>query len=149
MSTLLGKMLIAKTRMPIRIVPFNHGLNQNGELASGDVVLCVGEGYAGGKCHFIHGEHTWSAHARDFEVAEPSTKFKGMSFCFTGTLSTTREFYKTLVMLHDGNAVPAVSKALNYLVMQDKESTSTKAVKARQLGIKCINESEFMRMIYA
>ena len=41
----------------------------------------------------------------------------------------------------------AVTKELNYLVIADPASTSSKAVKARKLGTKLITEEELMAMI--
>jgi DNA ligase (NAD+) len=40
-----------------------------------------------------------------------------------------------------------VSKGLDYLVIADPASTSSKAVKARKLGTVCIGEAELMEIL--
>ena len=46
----------------------------------------------------------------------------------------------------NGGTVASVSKNLDYLVIADPSSTSSKAVKARKLGVTLISEDEFMGM---
>ena len=46
-----------------------------------------------------------------------------------------------------GRVLAAVTKELQYLVIADQASTSSKAVKARKLGTKLITEEELMAMI--
>jgi DNA ligase (NAD+) len=40
-----------------------------------------------------------------------------------------------------------VTKELNYLVIADVESTSSKAVKARKYGTKLIDEEQLLRLV--
>ncbi|MDD5650469.1 MAG: NAD-dependent DNA ligase LigA [Candidatus Nanoarchaeia archaeon] len=84
-----------------------------------------------------------------------SNKFAGMSFCFTGAIQAikpdgkryTREDMLALVKANGGIAEDSVNKGLTYLVMVDPSSTSSKAQKARQLGITILSESDFFKML--
>ena len=40
-----------------------------------------------------------------------------------------------------------VAKGLNYLVSDDKDSSSSKMIKAKSLGITLISSEEFLKMI--
>jgi DNA ligase (NAD+) len=71
----------------------------------------------------------------------------GMSFCFTGSSTLPRAELTRLVEAKGGRALAAVTKELQYLVIADPASTSSKAVKARKLGTKLITEEELMAMI--
>ena len=77
---------------------------------------------------------------------KPSGKLGGKSFCFTGKMSRPRAELESKVVAN-GGAGASVSKGLNYLVIADPSSTSSKAVKARKLGVELISEDEFMSMI--
>lgn len=46
-----------------------------------------------------------------------------------------------------GGSVGNVSKGLSYLVIADPSSTSSKAVKARELGCTLISEDDFLGMV--
>lgn len=71
----------------------------------------------------------------------------GLSFCFTGELKTMkRQDAEKLVKELGGSAKSSVTKDLSYLVTNDTESGSSKNVKARSLGIKIINEEEFLKL---
>ena len=71
----------------------------------------------------------------------------GKTFCFTGTLPKPRKEYEDLVEKHGGTVLSGVTKELNYLVMADPNSGSTKAEKARRYGTKCIGPEEFDAII--
>ncbi|MBI4586447.1 MAG: NAD-dependent DNA ligase LigA [Planctomycetes bacterium] len=82
-------------------------------------------------------------------------KFSGMTFCFTGAVESTnpatgkrwtRKELEDLVRSLGGKPLSDVTGALNYLVMADPESTSSKAQKARQLGTRILSEEEFLKM---
>jgi DNA ligase (NAD+) len=73
----------------------------------------------------------------------------GSSFCFTGAMSTPRAKLQNLVKDNGGSVKTSVGKGLNYLVIADPSSTSSKAKAARKLGTKLISEQEFMDMIDA
>ena len=71
----------------------------------------------------------------------------GATFCFTGASTLTRPELTRLVESKGGRVLAAVTKELQYLVIADQASTSSKAVKARKLGTKLITEEELMAMI--
>lgn len=71
----------------------------------------------------------------------------GMTFCFTGTSSKPRAELTQMVEGAGGRVLAAVTKDLQYLVIADPASTSSKAVKARKLGTKLITEAEMEAMI--
>jgi len=69
----------------------------------------------------------------------------GKSFCITGKLNKiTRNDAKNLIISLGGQFKSGVTKTLTYLVTNDPSSGSSKNVKARNLGIKIITESEFL-----
>ena len=72
-------------------------------------------------------------------------KFSGSSFCFTGTMQRPRKELEALVV-DNGGICRSVSKELTYLVA-DPMSMSSKAVKARRLGVKLISEADFLKMV--
>lgn len=83
---------------------------------------------------------------------EPITKLKagpllGKTFCFTGTLSKPRKELEQLVEDNGGTLLAGVTKELNYLVMADPSSGSSKSQKARQYGTQCIDEAGFFAML--
>ncbi|OAM91771.1 NAD-dependent DNA ligase LigA [Termitidicoccus mucosus] len=69
------------------------------------------------------------------------------SFCFTGASSVPRLQLKAMAEAKGHSVKDSVGKGLDYLVMADPHSTSSKAVKARNLGTKCINEAEFYTIL--
>jgi DNA ligase (NAD+) len=73
----------------------------------------------------------------------------GKTFCFTGSLPRPRKEYEALVEKHGGRVLSAVTKDLNYLVMSDPNSGSTKAEKARKYGTQCIDADGFMALVDA
>ena len=81
-----------------------------------------------------------------FQKQNITNKLNGKSFQFTGSMNKSREEMEMLVMNNGGRLV-SVSKKLDYLVIADVNSASTKAMKARELGIKLINENKFLKML--
>lgn len=73
----------------------------------------------------------------------------GKTFCFTGTLPRPRKEYEQLVEKHGGTVLSGVTKDLDYLVLADPNSASTKAEKARKYGTQCIDANAFMALIEA
>jgi len=71
----------------------------------------------------------------------------GKTFCFTGTLPRPRKEYEDLVEQHGGRVLSSVTKGLDYLVLADPSSASTKAEKARKYGTKCIDADAFMDIV--
>ncbi len=75
-----------------------------------------------------------------------SSAFKGMKFVFTGTLSSfKRETAKKLVRERGGEVVSSVSKNVTYVVVG--ASSGSKFEKAKKLGVKCIDEETFKRLL--
>lgn len=68
--------------------------------------------------------------------------FDGMSFVITGTLSRPRAEIQKDIKNLGGSVGSAVSKNTDVLVTNDPESNSSKAKKARELGIKIWTELE-------
>lgn len=71
-------------------------------------------------------------------------KLKGKSFCFTGKLKNSRKYYENIVN-ENGGQIKSVVKSLDYLVVG--EDAGAKLERAKGLGVKTINESEFMEMV--
>jgi len=80
--------------------------------------------------------------------SEESQPMRGLSFCFTGELNSMKrgeaeEKIKSL----GAQSKSSVVKGLTYLVTNDPASGSSKNKKARELGIKIINEDEFLALL--
>jgi DNA ligase (NAD+) len=71
----------------------------------------------------------------------------GMKFCITGELSQPRSVIEKKIKMSGGLLVSSVSKNTNYLLTNEKESTSSKFLKAKELGIKIISEEELLSLI--
>ncbi len=72
----------------------------------------------------------------------------GMTFCFTGSLERMkRADAERLVRQAGGEARSNVSRDLSRLVTNDPESGSSKARRARELGVPIISEDEFLTML--
>jgi DNA ligase (NAD+) len=82
-------------------------------------------------------------------AAKQGGPLAGKSFCITGKQSRPRKEIEQLIGDHGGRVLGGVSQGLDYLLIDDPESTSSKAVKARKLGTKLISEGELMAMIGA
>ena len=73
---------------------------------------------------------------------------KGLSFCFTGELiRMKRNQAEEKVKSLGGSAKSTVVKDLSYLVTNDPESGSAKNKKARELGVKIIDEEAFLSLL--
>ncbi len=73
-------------------------------------------------------------------------KLKGKTFILTGSLKTlTRSGAEKRIRLLGGHPLSSVSKETNYIVTG--KNPGSKLAKARQLGIKIIEEKEFLKMI--
>ena len=77
-------------------------------------------------------------------------KLEGKSFCFTGkaeAIDGGRKACEKLVKDNGGIVASGVSKTLSYLVTDDLDSTSSKTVKAKSLGIPMISSFQFADML--
>lgn len=82
--------------------------------------------------------------------------FKGKSFCFTGDIPITnpdtnspytRKEFQAFVEKFGGVNKTGVSKKLDILVMADPNSTSTKAKKAKDMGVELWSCEKFLQAI--
>jgi DNA ligase (NAD+) len=80
------------------------------------------------------------------EISLGEGPLKGLKFCITGELSEPRPQMEKLIK-NKGGVIAGVSKNLNYLVTNENESTSSKFVKAKSLGIPIINEHQLLKLL--
>ncbi len=90
--------------------------------------------------------------AAGVEIVEPAVEsegekpLEGLTFVFTGELdSMTRAEAQELVRKLGGRAASSVSRKTDYVVVG--KNPGSKYTKAQQLGVKIINEEEFLRMV--
>ena len=70
-------------------------------------------------------------------------KFEGKTFCITGKLSRNRSELVDYIEKNGGRVSGSVSKNTDYLINNDKGSSSSKNRKAIELGISIITENDF------
>lgn len=89
-------------------------------------------------------------------VTITSEQIGGESILFTGAFVSidpttgkryTRERLEALIVEKGYSVATTVNKELGYLVTSDPDSTSSKMVKAKKLGVKILSESDFFNMI--
>jgi DNA ligase (NAD+) len=73
----------------------------------------------------------------------------GKTFCITGTHSRSRKELVSLIEQRGARVLASVTQGLDYLVIADPASTSTKAVKARRYGTKLLDEPGLMALLGA
>jgi DNA ligase (NAD+) len=78
---------------------------------------------------------------------EAAGPLSGVTFAFTGSATRPRGELTHLVESNGGRVLGTVTKELNYLVIADPQSASSKAVKARQYGTKLITEDDFIAVL--
>ena len=78
------------------------------------------------------------------EKAEHST-LEGRTFVITGTHAMSRKEITSLIERHGGRVTGSVSKSTNYLVAG--ESPGSKLDRARELGVRVIDEHELVAML--
>ncbi len=71
----------------------------------------------------------------------------GTSVCFTGAMAIERSEIELMAESRGLIVKTGVSKKLDILVVADADSLSTKAKKARDLGIRIVHESVFIQML--
>ncbi len=82
----------------------------------------------------------------DVKKQVKSAKFEGMTFVLTGTLPTmTRDEAKAIIEENGGKTSGSVSKKTS--VVLAGEEAGSKLTKAQTLGVKIIDEEEFLRMV--
>ncbi|AKT39807.1 NAD-dependent DNA ligase LigA [Chondromyces crocatus] len=70
-----------------------------------------------------------------------------LTFCFTGSGTRPRGELTQLVESNGGRVLGSVTKELNYLILADPSSASSKAEKARKYGTKLITEEQLEQLI--
>ena len=74
---------------------------------------------------------------------ESGLPLAGNTFCITGTLERPRKFYEDIIR-ENGGTVKGISRSLDYLVAGEK--AGSKLEKAKNWGVKVIDEDALMRM---
>lgn len=99
---------------------------------------------------FDYTEADFIAKELDFIVPEEKEEIptvEGMIFVITGKLSKTRDEIKKNIENHGGKVTSSVSSKTNYLVCNDKNSTTGKSADAKKLGIPVITEEELNKLL--
>ena len=81
------------------------------------------------------------------EISLGEGPLSGAKFCITGELSSPRAEIEKIIKKNGGVMVTSVSKNTTYLLTNETESSSSKFVKAKSLGIAIIDESKLMKII--
>ncbi len=71
----------------------------------------------------------------------------GLKFCITGELSSPRGDFEKLIKKNGGVMVSSVSKNTSYLITNETDGSSSKFVKAKDLGIPIVSENKLLKMI--
>lgn len=80
------------------------------------------------------------------EIKEKTDIFAGLTFVLTGTLPTmTRNEASDIITANGGKVSSSVSKKTSFVLAG--EEAGSKLTKAQSLGIKIINENEFLEMV--
>lgn len=80
---------------------------------------------------------------------EEAGPLAGLSFCFSGPATRPRKELAAIVENNGGQVASGVKKGLDYLVLSDPESTTSKAQKARKIGTEIIDEAAFEALVEA
>ena len=74
---------------------------------------------------------------------------KDFTFVITGSLNNfeNRDQMIEYIEQNGGRVVKSISNNVNYLINNDINSTSSKNIKAKELGIEIITEEDFMEMV--
>lgn len=78
-----------------------------------------------------------------------SNALEGLSFVITGSLNrfANRDDMIEFIENNGGKVVSSISSKVSYLINNDIDSHSTKNIKAKDLGIKIINEDTFFDLV--
>lgn len=79
-------------------------------------------------------------------IEKLGSSLTGSNICITGELSAPRKDIELLIKQNGGLCVGSVSKKTTYLLTNETGSSSSKFVKAKELGIKIITEAELVSM---
>jgi DNA ligase (NAD+) len=78
--------------------------------------------------------------------ATPVAAIQGKTFVITGKLSRKRDDIKAEIESLGGKVTGSVSSKTDYLICNDKNSTTGKSADAKKLGIKIITENEYINL---
>lgn len=149
--SVLGKILVSKAKTDICL---QNGSTQS--VPAGTILLIISE--TSSEAKFIldnvpgylprstSGVWGWTP-------VEAEDKLHGKTFVFTGALSNTREYFKTITELFGGKVGTGVSSSTDFLVtgdptyMGNTNYSSAKTKKAKALNVPVINEAQFRKMI--
>ena len=82
----------------------------------------------------------------DASTAATSQAFQGLQIVLTGTLSgLTRDEAKALIEARGGRVTSSVSKKTSLLVAGN--DAGSKYDKAKELGVRCVDEAEFLKIL--
>ena len=81
------------------------------------------------------------------KVNAMNNDYAGKTFVLTGKAPHPRSYYEELIKKAGGLVGSAVNSKTDFLVMADVNSTSTKAKKARELGVTLINPEQAEEML--
>jgi DNA ligase (NAD+) len=71
----------------------------------------------------------------------------GLTFVVTGSLSVERRIVESSIVNHGGKVSGSVSKKTSFLIAGDDANSSSKYVKAIQLGIPIMSEKDLLEKI--
>lgn len=151
----VGKILSKKYNdifeMELRLSPYSTDVSRAKESLKS--VDGIGEKTA----DVLTSETFWKSAACLYEFIKPiyeprrtqtmSNEINGKTFALTGKMPLTRDEYVRKIEQSGGKVVSSVSGKTDFLVIADTNSTSTKATKARDLGVKLISPEELENMI--
>lgn len=82
------------------------------------------------------------------ETKEANDFIKDKAFCVTGAfVSLTRKQIEKIIVDGGGRLTGSVTSKTDYLLTNDKESGSSKNLKAKELGTPILNEEEFLMKV--
>ena len=76
-----------------------------------------------------------------------SLKDGALMFVLSGTFPQKKEYYHKLIEQSGNGYSETFSKSIDYLVVSDPNSQSSKTVKARKNGIKIIDQNELLKLL--
>ena len=84
---------------------------------------------------------------KEEEKSEEDTSLNGLTFVITGKLShfKNRNELQNYIVKHGGKVSSTISGKVNFLINNDIDSTSTKNLAAKKLGIPIITEENFLK----
>ncbi|MSP26678.1 MAG: NAD-dependent DNA ligase LigA [Myxococcales bacterium] len=80
-------------------------------------------------------------------ASEHAGRLEGKTLCITGTHRRGRKELVRFIEEQGGRVVPGVVKDLDFLLIADIESETSKAVKARRYGTRLVSEADLDRIV--